>query len=746
MSAGGSHNCAVILGSLRCWGYNFYGQVGNNSTVNSLVPVPVTATANSFYLRVAAGDGHSCAGGRSTSIPYTNLGVRCWGHNYFGQLGNNSTTDSLVPVQSIAQGSDVTNVAAGSDHTCAVVSGGVQCWGKNYSGQLGINSIVNSPVPAQAIPIGSNVTALAAGDAHTCALINGGVQCWGHNGSGRLADPGSAPGHRVFAAIPFGDFVLTVNKSGTGAGGVSSASPGIACGATCVATFAAGSAVTLTATPSAGSIFTGWSGGGCAGTGTCAVVLNAATTVVATFTLNTYGVSTSIGANGGGSLTCTPNPVPHGSTSTCTATPSSGFAFGSWSGDCTGGGACSLANVTATKSVTAYFNATQTITNFAPPAFYLFGAAPLTLTAAGGGSSSPVLFATTSAASICTVSGNVLTVSGAGTCALTADQAEAAGYLAAAQVTANILILKASPTLALAGNGSSALGSSVTFTATLSAAVAATGSVQFFADTVAISGCSVRPVASNAATCATTTLAAGARSIMAVYSGDSNHQNATAPLVTHTVTGGAGNLTFAPQVPNVQALVLGGTFSVNPLAEAGASSTPVVYSVAPVATCSIGGTTITMNGLGSCAITVNQATDGSNPAATPVTQTVTIVATLDVDRSVSSTKYHVHTDGLLIVRYLSGITGSALTQGALGGTATRTDPAAIKAHLDAIRPKLDIDGDGSFDPKTDGLLILCYLLGLRGTALTANALATTPQVPTRTLPSDIEAYLRGLMP
>jgi hypothetical protein len=263
---------------------------------------------------------------------------------------------------------------------------------------------------------------------------------------------------------------------------------------------------------------------------------------------------------------------------------------------------------------------------------------------------------------------------------------------------------------------------------------------------VAIGGCGAKPVASNAATCATTALVAGARSITAVYSGDSNHQNATAPVVTHTVTGVAGNLTFALQVPNVQALAIGGTFAVNPLAVAGASSAPVVYSVAPVATCSISGTTITMNGLGTCAITVNQAADGSNPAATPVTQTVTIVATLDVDRSVSSTQYHAHTDGLLIVRYLSGMTGSALTQGALGSTATRTDSVAIKAHLDAIRAKLDIDGDGSFDPKTDGLLILRYLLGMRGTSLTANALATAPQVPTRTLPVDIEAYIQGLMP
>jgi len=95
---------------------------------------------------------------------------------------------------------------------------------------------------------------------------------------------------------------------------------------------------------------------------------------------------------------------------------------------------------------------------------------------------------------------------------------------------------------------------------------------------------------------------------------------------------------------------------------------------------------------------------------------------LDVDASVAVTRYDALTDGLLVIRYLFGLTGAALTAGAVGPTATRTAPAAISAYLDAIRPLLDIDGNGNADALTDGLLIIRYLFGLRGDALIAGAL------------------------
>jgi hypothetical protein len=88
-------------------------------------------------------------------------------------------------------------------------------------------------------------------------------------------------------------FALAVSKMGTGSGTVTSGPAGIACGATCAASYLSGTAVTLTAAPASGAIFTGWSGGGCTGTGTCTVTVSAATTVTATFARPSFALAVS---------------------------------------------------------------------------------------------------------------------------------------------------------------------------------------------------------------------------------------------------------------------------------------------------------------------------------------------------------------------------------------------------------------------------------------------------------------------
>ena len=118
-------------------------------------------------------------------------------------------------------------------------------------------------------------------------------------------------------------------------------------------------------------------------------------------------------------------------------------------------------------------------------------------------------------------------------------------------------------------------------------------------------------------------------------------------------------------------------------------------------------------------------------------------ATLDVDASITATKYDALTDGLIIIRYLFGLTGPALTNAALGGSATRTDPAVIKTYLDSIRPALDIDGNNTFDVATDGLLIMRYIFGLRGSALIAGAVGP---LGARHSATDIQTYIQSLMP
>jgi len=100
------------------------------------------------------------------------------------------------------------------------------------------------------------------------------------------------------------------------------------------------------------------------------------------------------------------------------------------------------------------------------------------------------------------------------------------------------------------------------------------------------------------------------------------------------------------------------------------------------------------------------------------------------------------TDGLLILRYLFGFRGTTLTNGASGSGAMRTTPAAIEAYIESSRPALDVDGNGNQDALTDGLMILRYLFGFRGTSLTNNAIGSGA---TRTTPAVLEAYIQTLL-
>lgn len=119
------------------------------------------------------------------------------------------------------------------------------------------------------------------------------------------------------------------------------------------------------------------------------------------------------------------------------------------------------------------------------------------------------------------------------------------------------------------------------------------------------------------------------------------------------------------------------------------------------------------------------------------------VPTLDVDNSFTVTHYHALTDGLLLIRYMQGLTGPALTAGLSVAGAGRGDATSIKAYLDTYRMSYDIDDDTNVDAATDGILIVRYLLGLRGNALIQGAVA--PGAPRNTA-VDIEAYLGQLTP
>jgi alpha-tubulin suppressor-like RCC1 family protein len=180
---GNAYACALLTnGAVKCWGANGQGQLGNATTVDSAVPVGVRDLQNGGTA-ISAGGAHACALDTTSKL-------RCWGNNFYGQLGNGMMVNVSAPVIPNALASGVVAVSTGEYHTCAILNGGsVRCWGLNEDGQLGNGSSTSSPVPVSVSGLTANVIALAAGYHHTCALLVGGnVRCWGDNSFGQLGD------------------------------------------------------------------------------------------------------------------------------------------------------------------------------------------------------------------------------------------------------------------------------------------------------------------------------------------------------------------------------------------------------------------------------------------------------------------------------------------------------------------------------------------------------------------------------
>jgi len=180
------HSCAVMAsGQVYCWGSNHLGRLGDGGTVNRNVPGPVSGISNA--MAADSDNGHGCA--------LLSTGeVRCWGWNGFGQVGDGSVVDRYLPTPvsgvSMARGS-----AAGGAHSCTVLSTGrVQCWGQNTQGQLGDGTTFGrtTPVMVSGITNAIEVSAgggILSGGSHTCALLSdGSVKCWGDNRYGQLGD------------------------------------------------------------------------------------------------------------------------------------------------------------------------------------------------------------------------------------------------------------------------------------------------------------------------------------------------------------------------------------------------------------------------------------------------------------------------------------------------------------------------------------------------------------------------------
>ena len=196
IAAGSSHSLALKNdGTVWAWGYNVFGGVGDNSTTQRLLPVQVKDAAGTGYLSGIT----VIQGGTYHSLALKNDGtVWAWGYNNYGQLGDNSTTQRNIPVQvKDAAGtgylSDMTAIAGGQYHSLALKNDGTAwAWGQNSYAQLGDNSITQRYLPVQIKGAGGigflgGVTKIAAGNDFSLALKNDGtVWAWGNNNYGQL--------------------------------------------------------------------------------------------------------------------------------------------------------------------------------------------------------------------------------------------------------------------------------------------------------------------------------------------------------------------------------------------------------------------------------------------------------------------------------------------------------------------------------------------------------------------------------
>lgn len=188
ISVGDGHACGVTAaGDAFCWGSNFNGELGDSTTTDTTTPVAVRDPASGpvTWSAIGAGSAHTCA--------LTAAGdAYCWGGNFYGALGDGTTTASLVPVpvSDPAVGAVAwAQIGTGQAHTCGLTTAGdIYCWGSNYSGAVGIGTQLTSSVP---VPIARSEAwrNLAVGYNHTCAVTDSGRSfCWGTNNGGQIGD------------------------------------------------------------------------------------------------------------------------------------------------------------------------------------------------------------------------------------------------------------------------------------------------------------------------------------------------------------------------------------------------------------------------------------------------------------------------------------------------------------------------------------------------------------------------------
>jgi alpha-tubulin suppressor-like RCC1 family protein len=189
MAAGEDHSCAIKDdGTVRCWGKGANGRLGYGNTNNKLSPTATNSLGTGrTAVDITAGGDHTCA-------VLDDGSVKCWGGNAFGQLGDGTTSSRTSPTQTLSLGRPAVAVEAGMYFTCALLdNGSVSCWGKNSNGQLGrgyTNSTtdLSQRTPGLTLPMPGGRPVISMDISHymVCGVLDdGSIACWSQYGGGQ---------------------------------------------------------------------------------------------------------------------------------------------------------------------------------------------------------------------------------------------------------------------------------------------------------------------------------------------------------------------------------------------------------------------------------------------------------------------------------------------------------------------------------------------------------------------------------
>jgi alpha-tubulin suppressor-like RCC1 family protein len=210
-AVGTDFSCAVVNGGVRCWGRNDKGQLGDGTTINRTTPTLIPGLAEGVTAIAASG---------TTSERFACVirkgAVDCWGSNTYGQLGDGTTTPRSSPTTVSGLNHGVSAITLGPYHACAIQNGAAKCWGYNNSGRLGDDTTTNRLTPANVSAMTWGVQQIAASDSGTCAVEMGALYCWGSGLNGRIGDGTTSTRYTPVAVsgIPAGAKLSSQSRGG----------------------------------------------------------------------------------------------------------------------------------------------------------------------------------------------------------------------------------------------------------------------------------------------------------------------------------------------------------------------------------------------------------------------------------------------------------------------------------------------------------------------------------------------------